>query len=250
MFPQTSWTLISQIKDAQYRDLAFGQLSERYRKALVIYAGRMCALLNVRQRDPEDIVQDFFLYLMEKSLLQKPVRDDQRRFRNWLLTVFKFFLLNSTKPDRTPGKKAAGAALNENPGGGSPRRARTVSLDQRIDAGIEPGHLATAEHEYERQWALDLFAQVRSLHAQRFGSEPAYEIFVAKLRDGLTIEALCERFGKSKSQVETILKKLTEGFQTILNNLLANEFETPDEHELLLEKKKFAALLREASVRI
>jgi RNA polymerase sigma-70 factor (ECF subfamily) len=93
--------------------------------------------------DAQDLTQAFFSHLLEKRTIARADRT-RGRFRAFLLTALKHFLLNEREKARA-----------EKRGGGRP----TLSLD--FDSGesryqIEPADEVTPEALYERRWVLTL----------------------------------------------------------------------------------------------
>lgn len=101
------------------------------------------AFVRRKGRDPDeaaDLVQAFFLRLLERALLSRA--DPERgRFRTYLLTALDRFLIEEWRK---------GAALKR--GGG--RRVFSFDLEQGEERyQREPESRETAEREYERRWA-------------------------------------------------------------------------------------------------
>jgi RNA polymerase sigma-70 factor (ECF subfamily) len=97
--------------------------------------------------DAADLTQEFFSRLLEKEYLLAADRE-KGRFRSFLLTMFKRFLLK--EHDRAQAQKR---------GGGWKRLSIDIEAgEQRY--GYEPADEWTPEALFERRWALTLLEQV------------------------------------------------------------------------------------------
>jgi len=144
-FATTRWSIVlsaGQRASAESDD-ALAELCGRYWYPLYAYVRRHVA----NAEEARDLTQEFFARLLEKNLLAyaDPARG---RFRSFLLTASRNFLVNEWQRGRAQKR-----------GGGKP----TLSLDY---AGAEsryqrePGDPWTAERLYDRQWALTLLERV------------------------------------------------------------------------------------------
>lgn len=155
-FETTHWSMVRAAVD---RDLTAGrdamqELCRRYWFPLYAFARRR----GYDADGAEDIIQAFFLRLLEKDVLSKADRE-RGRFRNFLLGSLKNFIANETAKGTT--KQRAG-------------EHRLLSLDFR-DAEGRLAHEAvdqlSPEGEYHRQWAL----QVLECTVEKLGDEFAEE---------------------------------------------------------------------------
>jgi RNA polymerase sigma-70 factor (ECF subfamily) len=90
--------------------------------------------------EAEDLTQAFFARLIDKRLLT--VADEQRgRFRTFLLTALRRFVVNEWKHERR--LKRGGAA-----------RHLSLDADSRGAVANEVAHDITPDRMFERQWAL------------------------------------------------------------------------------------------------
>ena len=150
-FATTHWSLVVSAgrPDDPAAQQALSELCQTYWYPLYAYVRRRVP--NVQ--DAQDLTQAFFSYLLEKRTIARADRT-RGRFRAFLLTALKHFLLNEWEKARA-----------EKRGGGRP----TLSLD--FDSGesryqIEPADEVTPEDLYERRWVLTLLdlvlAQLRA----------------------------------------------------------------------------------------
>ena len=140
-FQTTHWSMILLAGDrdiSQCRD-AMHELCRRYWFPLYAFARRR----GYQSHQAQDLIQAFFLRVLENDVLGKADRD-RGRFRTFLLASLKHFLANEA---------AKAAALRR--GGRHP----SVSLDFRDAEGRLANeaidHL-TPEAHYHRQWALEV----------------------------------------------------------------------------------------------
>lgn len=135
-FKTTSWDIVRAAVDPATQDL----LVRIYWKPLYVFA-------RTRGHDNEtakDLVQDFFVALLERRMLHK-ADPSKGRFRNFLLTLMRNFLADW--------KRSEGA---EKRGG----RARIRSIDFSSGEGEFARHASAGEspeRSVERAWARGLF---------------------------------------------------------------------------------------------
>jgi DNA-directed RNA polymerase specialized sigma24 family protein len=96
----------------------------------------------------EDLVQAFFVKLLEKQSLQH-ARAERGRFRSFLLASFKHFVANEYARESAAKR-----------GGGSRVESLDVSSGESRYA-LEPRDEVTPEVLFERQWALELISRVQ-----------------------------------------------------------------------------------------
>ena len=140
-FATTHWSLVLSAgrPDDPAAQQALSELCQTYWYPLYAYVRRRVP--NVQ--DAQDLTQAFFSYLLEKRTIARADRT-RGRFRAFLLTALKHFLLNEWERARA-----------EKRGGGSP----TLSLDFASGESryqIEPADEVTPETLYERRWVLTL----------------------------------------------------------------------------------------------
>jgi RNA polymerase sigma-70 factor (ECF subfamily) len=143
LFATTRWSVVMAARvqgTSEARD-ALGALFRSYGTALYLYARRLGCDATVA----EDRTQEFIARLIERDGL-RAVEPARGRFRSFLLTMFKHFLLDQRDRD--------GAARR---GGRTPM----VSIEMRTaEERWEPSDPTTPEQLYERAWALALLDRV------------------------------------------------------------------------------------------
>jgi len=219
-FATTRWSLV----------LAAGrQTSVESREAL----GTLCRLYwyplyaYVRRRghapeEAEDLTQGFFARLLEKHAVRAadPARG---RFRSYLLTSLKHFLVNERHRARAQKR-----------GGGR----QAISLDVRHGEGryrLEPADEMTAEKLFERRWALTLLelvlAELRGQYA-RDGRERLFDRLKGFLggRDaGTPYSGVAEELGMTPGAVRVAVHRLRRRYRRLLRDRIAQTVASPDD---------------------
>lgn len=152
IFATTHWSEVLQAShgDSPLARKALEDLCRTYWFPLYAYARG----LGQDQQSAEDMTQEFFRRMLEKSYLS--IADRRRgKFRWFLLTAFKCFLANEW--DRARAKKRGG--------GQSPLSLDALSAEQRYQ--LEPADTTSPELIFEKRWALTLLEVARErLRAQ------------------------------------------------------------------------------------
>src|SRR5439155_4138702 len=101
----------------------------------------------VGPEEAKDLTQGFFALLLERRDLDT-VRKEKGRLRSYLLTSLKHFLTN---------ERSRAMAIKRGEG------QRLIPLEdcrEHEGVGFQPTDAATADHIYERRWALTVLQQV------------------------------------------------------------------------------------------
>src|SRR4051812_20900647 len=138
-FAPTRWSLVARAGGGNVPEArqALAELCHGYWKPVFGYVRRRLA----DEHEAHDRTQAFFAHLLEKDFFHRA--DPRRgRFRAFLLTALKHFLINEADRER--------------------RRPRVVSFDaaDQDQPTWEPADPETPEHVFERQWALTLLENV------------------------------------------------------------------------------------------
>jgi RNA polymerase sigma-70 factor (ECF subfamily) len=144
-FATTHWSLVVAAgrRSSPASATALADLCQRYWYPLYVYVRRRVADLD----EARDLTQEFFARLLERNTLAL-ADPDRGRFRSFLLTALKHFLINEWEKNKAQKR-----------GGG--RRALTLDFDSKeSQLQLEPAHTWTPERLYERHWALTLLDQV------------------------------------------------------------------------------------------
>ena len=137
-FPSTHWSvvLVAAQGGARDADQALASLCQAYWHPLYAFVRKRGST----PQEAEDLTQEFFLRLVRKELLQGVTRDGGK-FRSFLLTALKRFLVNEWQHDRAQKR-----------GGGKPVISIDEAAERRVrDLLVDPH---TPETVFEQQWAL------------------------------------------------------------------------------------------------
>lgn len=203
-FPNTSWGLLLAVRDENGRREAFGTLCRRY--WVPIYAA-------VRRHgstpaDAEDLVQGFFLHLVEHDTVMRA--DPQRgRFRAFLLGALRWFLSN--EHERETARKRGGATC-------------FVALDiALVESTLRCDESdATLELLFDQQWAQALvrnaLATLRAEYASN-GQAKTYEVLRCCLNPTLespAYAALATQLGCNENAVKVAVHRMRTRFRNVL----------------------------------
>jgi RNA polymerase sigma factor (sigma-70 family) len=181
--------------------------------------------------EAEDLVQAFFVRILEKHALQH-VNPERGRFRSFLLASLKHFMLNEY--DRARAAKR---------GGGKPIETIDVSGAEGRYA-FEPRDDANPEILFERQWALTVLdrvqARLRSV-SMRSGKAQLFEQlkdFVTGEETDIPYREAGESLGMSEGAVRVAVHRLRRRFRDRLREeieqTVADPAEVDDEIRFML----------------
>jgi DNA-directed RNA polymerase specialized sigma24 family protein len=144
-FHSTRWTLVyaAASPNTELARAALSDLVETYWYPLYVYARRAGHDADTAR----DIVQGFWLSLWERDDL-RAVSPERGRFRSFLLAALKHYISNRRAHERAQ-KRGGGVA---------PVPLELDDAETRFRA--DPAGGETPESAFERQWALELLAQV------------------------------------------------------------------------------------------
>ena len=202
----------------QGADAALAQLCEAYWYPLYLFARRRGSA----HEDALDLVQDYFLKLMERDYLGD-VRPEAGRFRSFLLVSLKNHMLNARR-DATRLKRGGGHAVVPLDG-----------VDARDRYRVEPAHNETPERAYERVWARTVVdrakAQLASRRA-RDGDARRHELLCSHVFNdgtGRSYGDTAELLGTSEAAVKMGASRLRRRFGILLREEIARTLDDPDE---------------------
>jgi RNA polymerase sigma factor (sigma-70 family) len=219
-FKATQWSIVLAAKDQKSPEAneALERLCRTYWPPLYAYIRRQ----GHSKEDAQDLVQDFFSKFVERNWLGH-LQHQRGKFRSFLLTFLKHFLLN--KRDR---------ALTQKRGGGK----IFISLDgcnAEERYAIEPAETLTAEQVYEKQWALALLEQTAKrlcAEYQRDGKGALFE----KLKDlqpgshgAVSYAELARQLGMTEGAVKTAVHRLRKRHSELLREEIAQTVSSPAE---------------------
>jgi RNA polymerase sigma factor (sigma-70 family) len=215
-FATTHWSLVLAAGGPETPDSqdALATLCRLYWYPLYAYARR-----NGQTPDrAEDLVQAFFVKLLEKHSLQH-ARADRGRFRSFLLASFKHFIANEYDRDRAAKR-----------GGGERASSLDVSTGESRYA-LEPRSDVTPEILFEQQWARALVERVQARLrgiCMRAGKGALFE----HLKDCVAGEETarqCQDFGAildmSEGAVRVAIHRLRRRFRDLLRDEIRHTVE-------------------------
>src|SRR5437899_2935754 len=143
-FTTTHWSVVLEAQgESPAAREALEKLCRTYWRPIYGFVRRQ----GVGPEEAKDLTQGFFALLLERRDLDT-VRKEKGRLRSYLLTSLKHFLTN---------ERSRAMAIKRGEG---QRLIPLEDLRERERAGFEPTDAATADHIYERRWALTVLEQV------------------------------------------------------------------------------------------
>lgn len=222
-FHTTHWSVVLAARDqndGKPAREALAKLCSTYWYPLYAYVRRWGGA----PHEAEDLTQEFFRQFLERESL-KCVQPTEGKFRSFLLSCLKHFLLNE--------RKRAGAQRR---GGGQP----VVPLDgataeeQYLREAADP---LTPELLFERQWAFTLLEQaLRHLHQDyaRRGQSKLFEAlrgFLPGAGAGLSRAEAAARCGLSLGALDVAVHRLRQRFGATLREDVARTVSSVSEVE-------------------
>ncbi|HZE95763.1 MAG TPA: sigma-70 family RNA polymerase sigma factor [Planctomycetota bacterium] len=204
-FQATLWTLVLKAKEHS-RD-ALEELIKIYWKPIYVYIRRW----GYPSEEAKDLSQGFFSELLERDFL-RGVSPEKGRFRTFLLTVLKRYLINESERKRAQKR-----------GGGKPVMSLDYTRAER-DFTIMPVSDETPERTFNRQWALEamsraLGALAKEMDKATFDSikphlagGPAYDETAKKL--GITVTRLNNLIHRTRKRYRDLLRAEVAGSLT------------------------------------
>jgi DNA-directed RNA polymerase specialized sigma24 family protein len=171
----------------------------------------------------KDLTQGFFVYLLERGLLQK-ADAEKGRFRSFLLGSLKFFVSNEQARER---------ALKR--GGGAKFLPLDVEPAEQA-ASWEPATTLTPERLFERKWAMAVIGQAVERLAEEYrraGMEEQFEVLQPYLTgdpDG-PLPELAVRLGKTHGATRLLMLRLRNRFRRLIRAVIADTVSDVDQIE-------------------
>jgi len=219
-FTTTHWSLVLNAAEASSpeADRALAQLCETYWFPLYVYVRRQ----GHNPDDAQDLTQEFFRRLLEKNYL-RTIDRQKGKFRTFLLAAMEHFLAKHWR-DSHRLKRGGGHTI--------------VSLDdqsaeQRYRA--EPAQESTAEHLFERRWALTLIEEGLKRLRQEFAGIKklalleALQPFLTGERPDLTYAQVGAQLDMSEGAVKVAVHRLRARYGELLREEIAKTVASPDE---------------------
>jgi len=208
-FQATLWTVVLRAKEHS-RD-ALEELIKIYWKPVYVYIRRW----GYPSEESKDLSQGFFSELLERDFL-RGVSPEKGRFRTFLLTVLKRYLINESERKRAQ-KRGGGKAV--------------LSLDYsraERDYTIMPTSDETPERSFNRQWALE--AMSRALGALAKEMEPAtFEAIKPHLAGGPAYDSTAKKLGITVTRLNNLIHRTRKRYRDLLRAQVAGSVSDPGE---------------------
>jgi len=163
-FPKTSWTLIARAGAGSLdAHAALTVLCSLYWFPVYAFIRRQGG----NAEDAYDRTQSFFVQMLERGAVLKADREYGSKFRSWLLRCVKNFLTNEYAYTHAQRRQA-------------PEMLESLTAENAKDRyDIEPYHNLTPERLYEREFALNLLAQVMEKLREKYVGAGRVHVFDA-----------------------------------------------------------------------
>ena len=220
-FTTTHWSVVLEAKsdNTTHATVALGKLCRTYWEPIHTYISSY----REHRSEAEDLTQQFFARFLEKEHYKLANRE-RGRFRSFLLTAVKHFLIN---------ERERASALKRG------RGVTPVSLDEEVPGEdrprIELAHERTADQAYEYSWALALLSHVRSRlesefrdagNLQRFA---VLENFLPGQETDLTYAQAAVQAGVPEGTIKSDVHRLKKRYRELLREEVAHTVTCPAE---------------------
>jgi RNA polymerase sigma factor (sigma-70 family) len=221
-FATTQWSLVraAGVSASPEAKQALEKLCATYWYPLYAFARRRTGDADLAQ----DLTQAFLAQLLEKNTwaVADPVRG---RFRSFLLSVFKNFLLHEAERARAQKR-----------GGG--RRILSIDFDDGESRyRLKPTDRTTPEQLFDRQWAIVLLDTVlAALRSEQIAAGKVRQFEVLKQyltpSEGETAYAVAaEQLGMNEGAVKTAVHRLRKRYRELLKSTIAETLSDPADLE-------------------
>ena len=222
VFNTTHWSVVLQAgaNDSPQAAEALASLCRAYWYPLYAYVRRQGRTVE----DAQDLTQEFFARLLELNYLRSADRK-RGRFRTFLLTSLKHFLINEWK--RVNRKKR---------GSGQ----KILSLDEEMAESrftAEPAVDQPPDALYDRGWAavlLDRALVALRAELEQSGRRDLFDrlkVFVWGEKNALSYAAMAEQLGMTEGAVKVAVHRLRQRYGELLRAEVAQTVTTPVEVE-------------------
>jgi len=218
-FATTHWSVVLAAGDKAHSQcaVALETLCQTYWYPLYAYVRQ----LGTGAQDAEDLIQAFFMFLLEKDRLDSLVQD-KGKFRSFLLTAMKHF--------RTDQWKWASAIKR---GGG--RKIFSLDMTDAENRFLhEPVDTATPEKLFELNWAVTLlntvFAKLKQ-EQQAQGRREQFESLKFCLtghRSAVPYAKLADQINVSEATLKVLVHRLRKRYRALLRQEIADTVAEPD----------------------
>ena len=197
-FHPTSWTLILGAGEGSESSLA--EFCRAYWHPLYAYARRS----GKNAADAQDLSQGFFEHLLRKETLQQ-AEPGRGRFRNYLLILFKRYMLNEWKRDHA-----------------QRRGGNQIKVDyEKAEFSLEEQSDLSPDDAYQKAWALVILDQTMNDLKERFEKRDENQKFLVmrSFLDGKaegTLKEGAEQLGMSENAFTVAIHRLRKDFAKLL----------------------------------
>ncbi len=210
-FQATLWTVVLRAKDRS-RD-ALEELIRIYWKPVYMYIRRW----GYPSEEAKDLCQSFFADLLERDFL-KGVSREKGRFRTFLLTVLKRYLINEGERKRAQKR-----------GGGKAQLSLDYARAER-DYTIMPTSEETPERSFNRQWALEAMARALGALSQEMDA-PTFDAIKPHLAGGPSYEETAKRLGVTVVRLNNLIHRTRKRYRELLKSEVAGSLNDPAQAE-------------------
>ncbi len=219
VFPQTVWTVVLAAKDATpARERALETLCRTYWRPVYSWIRKS----GKSQEDAEDLTQAFFLKVLTQQVIERAQRE-RGRFRSWLLTVLRSFLLDEW--DRSRAQKR---------GGGRAMFSLDVESAESREALEMPGDISP-ERAFDRRWALEVLENARvklGAECEVAGKGAIFAgLFPAPENEEVSQTILAERLGVTANAVKMTSRRMRRRLEEIIRAEVAETVSSREEME-------------------
>ncbi len=218
-FPATRWSIVRAARDSDEgaAQRALGDLCGAYWYPLYAYVRRSgCGV-----EESQDLTQEFFARLLEKGWLGG-VDQSRGKFRSWLLTVMKHFLVNEWRKGQRQ-RRGGGMAM--------------ISLDAEERFAAEPVDHTTPETIYAKRWAEAVLARVHErlrAECEAEGNSGRFDVLKAYLlHDGEapSYKEAAESLSLSDTALKSAIFRLRKRYGEVFRDEIAQTVDDPREVE-------------------
>jgi len=217
-FPSTHWSVVLSAGKVDWQDArnALNQLCQSYWYPVYAYIRRRVPNLH----ESQDLTQEFFTHLIEKSTISAADRH-KGRFRTFLLTALKSFLANQWQKGQAQKRGGGQTVLSlDFPSG-----------DARFLAG--PTTEATPDWLFDREWAISLLDDVVGRLHDEYARQGKQHIFDS-LKGTITAQErqrpysqVAHELGISENAAQVAAHRLRRRYRELLRQEIAKTVAEP-----------------------
>ena len=175
-------------------------------------------------QDAEDLIQSFFVFLLEKNRLESLVQD-KGKFRSFLLTALNHFRVDQWKKGQSHKR-----------GGGRSHLSLNIK-DAETRYAHEPVDTTTPEKLFEINWAVTLLNTVFNTLQQEYQAKEQGKLFeklnfcLTGQRSTLPYTQLATQLDLSEANIKVTIHRLRKRYRELLRQQVAHTVATSEEVE-------------------